>query len=132
MNTERVEIKKRKKLNPAMKWGIGVVGLLLITAIFAPVIAPYDPYELGIPYIKPCAEHILGTNDLGQDIFSELIYGTRVSLMIGVFTSVIVTVIATLTALIAGYYRGAADKIITAITNVMMGLPSLALTIGWK
>lgn len=49
----------------------------------------------GSPISKPCAEHLLGTNDVGQDIFSELIYGTRVSMLIGCFTAVIVTVLAT-------------------------------------
>ena len=115
-------------MNPAMTAGIIIVGILALTAILAPVIAPYDPYQYGVPYEKPSADHLLGTNDVGQDIFSELLYGTRVSLLIGVFTSLVVTVIAASTALVAGYYRGWPDKLITAFTNVMMGLPNLALT----
>lgn len=83
---------------------------------------------MGIPYIKPNAEHLLGTNDVGQDLFSELIYGTRVSLFIGVFTSLLVTVTATALALLSGYYQGKVDRGITMVTNIMMGLPSLALT----
>lgn len=121
--------KKRFRVNAAMKWGAGIVGVMLAVAVFAPLLAPYDPYKMGIPYVKPCAEHLLGTNDVGQDLLSELIYGTRVSLFIGVFTSLIVTVISTLFALLAGYYKGWADKVITAVTNITMGLPSLALTI---
>jgi len=115
-------------MNGAMISGLVIVGILALTALLAPLIAPYDPYQYGVPYEKPSASHILGTNDVGQDIFSELLYGTRVSLLIGVFTSLVVTVIATATALAAGYYRGTADRLITAFTNVMMGLPSLALT----
>lgn len=115
-------------MNPAMRWGIAIVGFFLLVAIFAPLLAPYDPYEMGVPYLKPSAEHWLGTNDVGQDILSELIYGTRVSLLIGIFTSLVVTVVSTALALAAGYYRGTADKLITALTNVTMGLPSLALT----
>ena len=89
-----------------MRWGAVIVGFFLIVAIAAPLISPYDPYKMGIPYIKPNAEHLLGTNDVGQDLFSELIYGTRVSLFIGVFTSLLVTVTATALALLSGYYQG--------------------------
>ncbi len=128
MNTDFVAPKKRFHMNRAMRWGAVIVGLFLITAVFAPLLAPYDPHQLGRPYIKPCAEHLLGTNDVGQDILSELIYGTRVSLFIGVFTSLIVTIVATLLALLAGFYRGFCDKLITAATNTAMALPSLALT----
>lgn len=112
-----------------MIWGAVIVGILVFVALFAPVLAPYDPFKLGIPYIKPCAEHPLGTNDVGQDLLSELIYGTRVSMFIGIFTALIVTVLAALLALVAGYYKGWVDRIVTALTNVTMGLPSLALTV---
>ena len=120
---------KKKKINAAMIWGAVIVGILVFVALFAPVLAPYDPFKLGIPYIKPCAEHPLGTNDVGQDLLSELIYGTRVSMFIGIFTALIVTVLAALLALVAGYYKGWVDRIVTALTNVTMGLPSLALTV---
>ena len=120
---------KKKKPNAAMIWGAVIVGILVFVALFAPVLAPYDPFKLGIPYIKPCAEHPLGTNDVGQDLLSELIYGTRVSMFIGIFTALIVTVLAALLALVAGYYKGWVDRIVTARTNVTMGLPSLALTV---
>lgn len=112
-----------------MKWGFVIVGGFLFVAVFAPLLAPYDPHKMGIPYLKPSAEHLLGTNDVGQDILSELIYGTRISLFIGVFTSLVVTLAATTLGLLSGYYRGAADKLVTAITNVTMALPSLALTV---
>lgn len=117
------------RVNTAMKWGMVIVGGFLFVAVFAPLIAPYDPHKMGIPYLKPSAEHLLGTNDVGQDILSELIYGTRISLFIGVFTSLVVTLAATTLGLLSGYYRGAADKLVTAITNVTMALPSLALTV---
>ena len=120
---------KKKKINAAMIWGAVIVGILVFVALFAPVLALYDPFKLGIPYIKPCAEHPLGTNDVGQDLLSELIYGTRVSMFIGIFTALIVTVLAALLALVAGYYKGWVDRIVTALTNVTMGLPSLALTV---
>ena len=126
MNTKKK--KSTFKMNTSMKWGLGIALFFILVAIFAPIISPYDPHELGTPYLKPSAEHLLGTNDIGQDILSELIYGTRVSLLIGMFTSLIVTVVASLLALLAGYYRGFCDKLITAMTSITMALPSLALT----
>ncbi len=117
------------RMNTAMKWGAGIVGFFLLVAVLAPWLSPYDPRAMGTPYLHPSREHLLGTNDVGQDIFSELIYGTRVSLTIGIFASVVVTVTASGLALFAGYYRGKVDKVITALTNVTMALPSLALTI---
>ena len=129
MNTEKKSPPRRKlRMTGAMLWGAAIVGFFVLVALLAPVLAPYDPHQLGIPYIKPCPEHLLGTNDVGQDILSELIFGTRVSLLIGVFTSLIVTVVATLLALLAGYYRGFPDKLVSAVTNTAMALPSLALT----
>ncbi|MFT3876128.1 MAG: ABC transporter permease [Propioniciclava sp.] len=115
--------------NRAMRWGLGVVGFFLLVAAFAPLLAPHDPTVMGLPMQKPSREHLLGTNDVGQDIFSELIFGTRVSLLIGVFAAVTVTVVASSLALLAGYYRGVVDTLVTALTNVTMALPSLALTV---
>lgn len=114
--------------NTAMIWGAVIVGAFLLIAIFAPQLAPYDPHQLGVPYLKPSAQHLLGTNDVGQDILSELIYGTRISLSIGIFTALLVTVLGTLLALLGGYYGGTLDKLVTGLTNVTMALPSLALT----
>ena len=73
----------RKKHNPAAIAGWCIILAFCLIAIFADFIAPYDPSELGTAYLKPSAEHLLGTNDLGQDIFSEMVYGTRVSLLLG-------------------------------------------------
>jgi len=116
------------KMNAAMKAGLAIVLFFVIVAILAPVISPYDPHAMGTPYQKPSSEHWLGTNDIGQDIFSELIYGSRVSLIIGIYTSIMVTFIGTTFALLAGYYKGPWDKLITALTSVTMALPNLALT----
>lgn len=120
---------KHRKRNWPLLAGSGIVLFFVLVALLAPLLAPYDPHEMGIPYLKPCAEHLLGTNDVGQDIFSELIYGTRVSMLIGCFTAVIVTVLATGLALLAGYYGSWVDRVVTALTNITMALPNLALTV---
>lgn len=120
---------KKIRLNAAATAGLLIILFFLIIAVFAPVIAPYAPKEMIASYLPPSKEHILGTNDVGQDIFSEMVYGTRVSLYIGIFAAFIVTGVGTVLALVSGYFGGLADKIITAITNIAMAVPSLPLTV---
>ena len=93
---------KKKKWNLSLVVGGGIVLFFVLVALLAPLLAPCDPHAMGIPYLRPSGEHLLGTNDVGQDIFSELIYGTRVSMLIGFFTAFIVTILATGLALLAG------------------------------
>lgn len=118
-----------KGMNFKVCLGLLILLAVLVVAIFAPVLAPHDPYELGIPYQRPSAEHPLGTNDIGQDILSELIYGTRVSLLIGVVSALVVTLFGTTLGILAGYCGGAVDRVICQIINVTMAMPSLPLTI---
>ena len=123
---------KKKKWNLSLVVGGGIVLFFVLVALLAPLLAPCDPHAMGIPYLRPSGEHLLGTNDVGQDIFSELIYGTRVSMLIGFFTAFIVTILATGLALLAGYYGGWVDSLITRFTEFMMCLPIffLILTIN--
>ena len=80
---------KKIRLNAAATAGLLIILFFLIIAVFAPVIAPYDPKEMIASYLPPSKEHILGTNDVGQDIFSEMVYGTRVSLNPGKWSLII-------------------------------------------
>lgn len=122
-------MKPKRKINIPLLLGSLIIGFFVVIAVLAPWITPYDPAATSaLTYAKPSADHILGTNDVGQDIFSELIYGTRVSMLIGVFAAAIVTVIGTLLALLSGYYGGIVDKAVTALTNLAMAVPGLALT----
>ena len=76
-------------------WGILIV--ITLIAVFAPWLAPYNPYtDMDIIYLKPSREHLLGTNDIGQDIFSELLYGARTSLVIGFISAAISIIIITI------------------------------------
>lgn len=109
--------------------GMVIIVLVMLIAVFAPFIASYDPHEMMIPYQRPSRDHLLGTNDVGQDIFSELIYGTRASLFVGLFAAFIITGMGTTLAVLSGYYRGITDRIISALTNIAMAIPSLPLTI---
>ncbi|NMA11789.1 MAG: ABC transporter permease [Chloroflexi bacterium] len=109
--------------------GMLILMFFVAVAIFAPIISPYDPNTITSPYLKPSREHFLGTNDIGQDIFSELIYGARLSLFIGFFSAFIVTLVGSVLGIVSGYYKGIVGRIIMGVTNIALVIPSLPLTI---
>lgn len=106
--------------------------ILALTGIFAPVIAPYDPYKTDYSYVKkpPTAEHILGVDELGRDVFSRLIYGAQTSLVIGIGVVAIAMSIGVPLGAVAGYYGGAADMIIMRIVDILMAFPFIVLAIA--
>lgn len=114
---------------------IGIVGLLIVVAliaiaIFAPLIAPYDPTErVGTPFSVPSAEHPLGTNDIGQDLFSELIYGTRVSLTVGLVAATVALLIGTTVGILAGFYPRVLGSVLMRTVDIVLILPFLPLLI---
>lgn len=111
-------------------FGLSLLIFFLVVAIFAPLLAPYNPSELiGEPYQRPNKNHWLGTNDIGQDILSELIYGTRTSLIIGISCSVIITGVGTLFGILSGFLSKSVDNIIGGLINLAMVVPDLPLTI---
>jgi len=105
-----------------------LLGFLLI-AVLAEVIAPYDPWQRFQPYLSPRPEHWLGTNDLGNDILSELLHGTRVSLLVGLGTAGIATALGLVVGLISGYFRGAVDELLMGLTDVMLMIPRIPMVI---
>ncbi len=117
------------RMNAPMLAGSFIILFFIAVAILAPVLTPYGPDDMMFAYQPPSREHLLGTNDVGQDIFTEMVYGTRVSLYIGIFAAFIVTGVGTVLALLSGYFGGKTDKVITAVTNVAMAVPGLPLTV---
>lgn len=113
--------------------GLIIVLLLLLTAVFAPVIAPYDPYDVAQRADKglaPSLEHLLGTSiTTGQDMFSMLIYGTRVSLLVGIVTGLAIAVLGSVLGVAAGYLGGVVDMLLMRIVDIMIVIPTLPLTI---
>ncbi|MED4017698.1 ABC transporter permease [Sutcliffiella cohnii] len=110
--------------------GIGILILFVIIAIAAPLIAPFNPSErVGTPFMKPGGEFLLGTNDIGQDIFSELVYGTRISLLIGVIAAFISIGIGCLVGIISGYYGGRVDAFLMRVVDLVLVIPFLPLMI---
>lgn len=109
----------------------GTLGLLflLIVMICAPLFAPFDPYEYGADMLNKLGEngHLLGTNHMGQDIFSMIIYGVRTSLMVAVISAFISGALGVLIGGIGGYFGGKVDAIISEIINIFMMLPTFFL-----
>ena len=104
-----------------------VVGL---AALFAPVVAPYDPDAIvGTFSGAPCKEFILGTDQIGRDVFSRLLYATRISLLVGILATAISTVIGVVLGLIAGYFGGVADMILMRFTDMVMSFPYILLVL---
>jgi ABC-type dipeptide/oligopeptide/nickel transport system permease subunit len=115
-------------------FGLVVITILVLTAIFAPLLAPYDPYKQNLNNIlaKPNGEHLLGTDTLGRDTLSRIIYGTRTSLMVGIVAIFIAASIGMTLGLTAGYLGGTTNTVIMRLIDAMMTFPMilLALTIG--
>lgn len=109
----------------------GVLGLifLLLVAAFAPIIAPQDPYYFGPDILNKVGEngHILGTNKMGQDIYSMIIYGIRTSLKVAVISAFISGILGMLIGGVAGYFGGRVDRVISEFINIFMMLPTFFL-----
>lgn len=120
----------RFHLGAAGTAGLILLGLLATVALAAPALAPFDPAQrVGVPFSRPGPVHLLGTNDVGQDLLSELIFGARVSLAVGVASAAAATVLGTAIGLTAGYCRGSVDTILMRIVDVVLALPFLPLAI---
>ncbi len=114
---------------------VAFIGIILLTAIismalFAPYIAPYNPYtRTGEPLEPSSWRHPLGTNDVGQDILSELIYGARISLAVGLISAISSVLIGMVVGTISGYMGGMMDEALMRIVDLFMVIPSLLLVI---
>lgn len=112
-------------------FGMVVILLMIITAIFADLIAPYDPYiqDLGQILAKPSGHHLLGTDALGRDTLSRIIYGSRTSLTIGLVAVTFAALVGMTLGLIAGYFGGWAFTIIMRFVDALMTIPMLLLAL---
>ena len=111
--------------------GFLLVLLVLVAAIFAPVLAPEDPYQINLlkRLAPPGPSELLGRDDFGRDIFSRIIYGSRVSLQVGLFSTLVALIIGIPLGLVAGYYGGRIDNVIMRFLDVMMAFPSILLAL---
>ncbi|MFN8496078.1 MAG: ABC transporter permease [Caldilineaceae bacterium] len=114
--------------------GFAMLAFAVAVALFAPLLAPYDPnatirVTVDNIYAPPDATHWLGTDDAGKDVLTNLIYGTRVSLIVGFFASFISLVIGGLVGLIAGFYGGRVENVLMRLTDILLVIPDLPLLI---
>lgn len=112
--------------------GMILMGFFIAVAVFAPFIITHDPHEQHysedgqlLNMAPPSSEHLLGTTKMGRDVFSQVVAGTRVALLVGLVSAIMVTLIGTVIALIAGYFGGWVDDLLMRMTDVVYGIPFL-------
>lgn len=118
---------KRLKKNKAALFCLGVILVLIILALTAPLISPYDPtyQDYAAVLARPSAKHLLGADEYGRDILSRLIYGTRVSLSIGIIAQLMASAIGITLGAAAGYFGGIVDTVISRIMEIFAAFPDL-------
>jgi len=117
-------------MNKKVATGCAIVGFFIVVGFLGPFFMPYNPNATSHLFITPpSAAHWLGTTVVGEDIFSQLIYGTRTSVFWGLATALIVTVLSVLVGMVGGYFSGLTDDSLTLVTNVSLVLPALPLAI---
>ncbi len=109
-----------------------MIVLLILTAVLADVIAPYpmDEQRLTSRFLRPSLEHLFGTDNLGRDVFSRVVYGSRVSLTIGISSTLFGALIGIILGSISGFYGGRTDNVIMRGVDVMLAIPNLLLAIS--
>ncbi|WP_324717417.1 ABC transporter permease [Carboxydochorda subterranea] len=125
MGTFRAVLRNRKAA-----WGLGILGFFVAVALLAPVIAPTSPSAMAFaPSEPPSWRHPLGTTATGQDIFAQVVWGSRLSLVVGLVTGAAATLLSVVVGLTAGYAGGVLDDVLTTLTNIFLVLPGLPLMI---
>jgi len=110
--------------------GLIIVGFLVLAVILMPIFMKLDPYttDRAVGFNKaPCPGHLLGTDDVGRDLFARLLYGGRISLFVGIMSTVISVLIGIPLGLIAGYFRGIAETVIMRVADAFMSFPTMVL-----
>lgn len=117
---------------PLAMIGFIIIASILLLALIAPLIAPYDPNAINVKAIllSPSNNHLMGTDGLGRDVFSRMLYGSRISLMVGFVAVGIATVIGIILGAIAGFYRGWVDTLIMRLVDVMLSIPTFFLILA--
>ena len=124
------ELARMCRQNRLAAFSAAVIVVIILLAVFAPVIAPYKEaqQDLMARLQPPSMAHIFGTDELGRDVFSRILYGSRVSLIVGIFPAIISLLIGIVLGLTAGYFRGWVDYVIMRLADIMLSFPSLLLT----
>ena len=108
--------------------GAAIAVLWLLVAVFAPLVAPYDPLEQTFASFEaPSSEHPFGTDELGRDVFSRVVYGARISLPLGILLVVLASTIGGVLGALAGYFRGVADGVVMRAADLVFAFPAIIL-----
>jgi peptide/nickel transport system permease protein len=119
--------------NPLAVLGGAIILLLVLTALFAPLIAPESPLgqNLSRRLLSPSAEHWMGTDEIGRDIFSRVVFGARITLLIVVLVAVIAAPLGMVVGAVSGYFGGWTDRILMGVTDVFLSMPKLVLALAF-
>jgi len=123
---------KKVLANPLALAGFIIIATILLLALFAPIIAPFDPDAIDVKAILlwPSSQHLMGTDGLGRDVFSRMLFGARISLLVGIVAVGIATAIGVVLGAISGYYRGWVDIVIMRLVDVMLSIPTFFLILA--
>lgn len=127
------DIVRRFVRNPVGMIGFIIISILVLAALFGPIIAPYDPTAMvnfNDRFGAPSVEHVMGLDELGRDIFSRILHGSRVSLQVGVISVTLATIVGTFLGMIAGYGNRYLDEVIMRSMDVLFAFPAILLAIA--
>ena len=126
------EIIQEIRSNKLVLTAVIVLALLLTAAVIGPLFVPYDPLATDLDSLRqpPSGSHLLGTDSKGRDILSRIVHGARISLTVGITASLFSLCIGTLAGLVAGYFSGKVDMVLSQVFDIFLAFPSLLLAIG--
>ncbi|MEF3698759.1 ABC transporter permease [Desulfolutivibrio sp.] len=118
--------------NPSAVMGGTIIAAMVFLALFAPLLAPYDPVRLSLPerLLAPGAAHFFGTDELGRDIFTRVLFGARISLSIGLLVISVAGGVGALIGATSGYFGGKIDSVVMRVMDVILSFPSLVLALA--
>jgi peptide/nickel transport system permease protein len=134
MSTLAISLPRLARHNPLAAVGVGLVSIFIIAALFAPGVAPRDPARIDLPnrLERPSAEHWCGTDELGRDILSRLIWGARISLLVGSSVVACSLLLGLIIGSLAGYYGGGIDRFVNIVLmNAFLSFPGILIAIAF-
>jgi peptide/nickel transport system permease protein len=133
LSPNKIKIEPRRLLrNQKGAFGLAVLLVLVVVALFAPQLAPYGPNEIhaGAQLVAPSAEYLFGTDEVGRDVLSRVIYSARPAIVAGLVTVALAALVGALTGLVAGYQAGKFDALIMRVWDTLLAFPAIFLAIG--
>lgn len=117
-------------VNPKVAFGLGIVGFFVLVAILGPIVIHHDPNAFSSEILQPpSTAHWLGTTQTGQDVFTQVVDGTRVSVLLGLGAGFLATIISVIIGLTAGYFSGLVDDLLSLLINIFLVIPALPLAV---